>query len=382
MEIKKILSSAKEIIDDNDLCNTCLGRLFSKKLHLKSNSLLGKKIRLAIKNSESKRCYICKNAFLHLNEILEKLIKISEEYQFETFEIGIILKPSILDNDDLIRSKYKIHADSIKSDVAKEISKMFSRHTKKKVDHMMPDLLFTINLKDDSIFVRTKSLYLSGSYIKKEKGLSQKQTQCKKCYGKGCPSCSPIHTSGSASVEEIITRYIIDKFGCLQCRFTWIGGEDKNSLVLGSGRPFYVKLINPKKRQIRLPKSISLDTILIKNLGLVHKIPKMPLGFISQISAEVICNGAIHPDSLKLLKRKLQVPIVVYENTGRRTEKAIQKINIKKLTDSSFKILFWADGGLPIKRFVNGDNVAPNISALLSTQCRCDNFDFLEIKLK
>ena len=38
-----------------------------------------------------------------------------------------------------------------------------------------------------------------------------------------------------------------------------------------------------------------------------------------------------------------------------------------------------AEGGLPIKRFVTGNNITPNISTMIGTNCVPQEFDFLEI---
>jgi tRNA pseudouridine synthase 10 len=38
-----------------------------------------------------------------------------------------------------------------------------------------------------------------------------------------------------------------------------------------------------------------------------------------------------------------------------------------------------AEGGFPIKRFIVGDDVLPNISALFDTPCVAQEFDFLDI---
>ena len=59
----------------------------------------------------------------------------SKEYDFSTFSVGAIIKPSIIDRDDFIRSKYKLKGiDSIKTDITKELGKLFSRKTKKKIN--------------------------------------------------------------------------------------------------------------------------------------------------------------------------------------------------------------------------------------------------------
>ena len=68
-DYKKIVPIANQILKKYDLCENCLGRLFSKQLHLSSNKLLGKKLR---KNTNStQKCYICKNLFENLNHFLK-----------------------------------------------------------------------------------------------------------------------------------------------------------------------------------------------------------------------------------------------------------------------------------------------------------------------
>ena len=40
------------------------------------------------------------------------------------------------------------------------------------------------------------------------------------------------------------------------------------------------------------------------------------------------------------------------------------------------------EGGLPIKRFITGDDVLPNISTIFDTPCTAQEFDFLDILVK
>jgi len=39
------------------------------------------------------------------------------------------------------------------------------------------------------------------------------------------------------------------------------------------------------------------------------------------------------------------------------------------------------DGGFPIKRFVEGRDVSPNISGILKNESKCKQFDFKQIYL-
>jgi len=62
-------------------------------------------------------------------------------------------------------------------------------------------------------------------------------------------------------------------------------------------------------------------------------------------------------------------------------QKTIHKLNYKKNSLQSFTVEIEADGGIPIKRFVDGFNIIPNISSLLGIQCSCEKFDINQIYL-
>ncbi|MGI0005487.1 MAG: tRNA pseudouridine(54/55) synthase Pus10, partial [Nitrososphaera sp.] len=51
-------------------------------------------------------------------------------------------------------------------------------------------------------------------------------------------------------------------------------------------------------------------------------------------------------------------------------------------SDSEFQLTLHADGGLPIKQFVGGEEyIEPNVSRLLGAKCECVTFDVLAVKL-
>ena len=376
-EYQKIIPIANQILKKYELCDNCLGRLFSKQLHLSSNKLLGKKLKKNLNSAE--KCYICKNLLDNLNYFLKLMIDSSSNYFFSSFSLGAIIKPSVIDRDDFIRSKYKLKGiDSIKTDVSKELRKLFSRKTKKIIDLLDPDVTFTLNLKDESCQMRSKSISLSGRYIKTSRGFSQKQKSCENCYGKGCRTCDFHGISEYDSVEGIISQFLFKKFGGSTAKFTWIGGEDKSSLVLGTGRPFFVKIQNPHKRNLKLT-SVTFDFLKITNLKIIPDSPKNPLKFKSLIELKISTEDEIDSKNLKKLKDLLKHPIVVYEKSGKRSEKKVFSIKYKKNSKNTFTMFFQAEGGLPVKRFVNSDDVSPGISQILDMSCVCKEFDFLDI---
>ena len=376
----EIASIVNSILKKYDLCDQCLGRLFSKQLHLSSNKFLGKKLK---KNYISKsKCYVCKDLFCNLDHFLKLMLDLSSNYEFQTYGVGIIIKPSIVDRDDFIRSKYKLKGiDSIKTDIAKELIKLFTKKTQKTLDSFDPEITFTVNLKDESCQLHSKSITIFGKYVKSERGYAQKQTTCDNCSGTGCRVCDFHGISEFESIEGIISKLIFKKFGGTTTKFTWIGGEDKSSLVLGNGRPFFVKIKNPSKRKSKLFDE-KFNSVSVFNLKLVDTFPKKPLNFYSRIKIKISTELQINSKKLQKLKDLTTCPIVIYEKSGKRYEKKIFDLKYKKNSTNLFTIIMSAEGGFPIKRFVIGDDVSPNISSLLDNSCVAQEFDFLDIVLK
>jgi len=378
---KEIIPIAKEILKKYSLCDFCLGRLFSKKLNLSSNKMLGKKIKQEI-SFTSKKCYICKDLFEEIPSYLKKMLEISSGYEFSSFVVGTKIKPSIVDRDDCIRSEFQIRGvDSIKTGISHEISKKFSFKSKKNIDFLDPDVTFTIDFKEQTCQIRSKQLFLQGRYKKIERGLSQKQKSCSNCSGKGCRVCDFHGLTEYESVEGKISKILFAKFGGTIAKITWVGGEDKSSLVLGSGRPFFVRLQNPLRRRSTLPKIIKTDPVSIHDFKIISDVPKNPFYFTSLIQILISTEKNLLLSSLKKLKILSSTPIVVYENSGKRSEKKIFEVFFKKKSNNQFILTILAEGGLPVKRFVIGDNVVPGVAQILDNSCNCDDFDFLEIQM-
>ena len=72
----KVISKAKEVLTEYDLCEDCVGRLFAKNLELTSNKLLGKKLIKILKIKPASKCYICKNILTNLSPYLEKMLQL------------------------------------------------------------------------------------------------------------------------------------------------------------------------------------------------------------------------------------------------------------------------------------------------------------------
>ena len=380
-KLANTFSIAEKILDEYLVCHICIGRLFAKNLGLLSHEQLGKKIYNLLKKKEPTKCFICKNFLLQKNHFVNKLLEVSSEYEFSTFLVGAILKPSIIDNDDEIRSKFQLRGiDGVKTDFTNQIAKTFSRKTKTRIDYLNPEITLTIDLKSDSCQAKSKPLFLFGKYTKTERGIPQKEKPCSNCGGNGCRSCKNHGICTFDSVEGKISKLVFDKFGAEQIKIMWIGGEDKTSLVLNKGRPFFAKVINPKKRNVKLAKKMAQDKVTIHNLHLIKQNPKTSFPFKTKIQLHVDTEGSITKNDLETIRSLVQNTIAVYDK-NKRSEKSIYSVKYKLLSSNSFSLYIAADGGIPIKRFVEGIGVFPNLTDLLKTKCSCKEFDFHEVNL-
>ena len=380
-EHDKIIHQSKSILKECDLCDNCLGRFFINSTHLSSGKRLGNKIRNSINSRAVTKCYICKNLLSNADLYVKMMQNASMGYEFSTFTVGAILKQSIIERDDKLRSKFHLHGvDEIKTAVTRELGKKFVKKTKKRIDHLSPDITFTINFRTEQCNVKTKFIFLYGRYLKDKRGLSQKEESCKDCKGRGCIFCNNHGIVSFDGVEGKMAKFLYEKFKTEQVKFTWIGGEDKTSLVMGDGRPFFAKLISPKKQNIKLTKKANLNEITIHDLRKIDYIPSGSIHFKSKTKILVSTKNNIIYNKLKNLKHLVNIPIEITDY-NRQYKKTVYNLKYKKYSLRAFTVEIEADGGIPIKRFVDGSDITPNISGVIGMQCSCKKFDINQIYL-
>ena len=315
-----------------------------------------------------------------MNKLLEIILARSSGFEFDTFAIGTQIKPSIIDRDDAVRSNFKlVGSDSVKTAITGEISRRFARTTGKTLDVLDPDLTLVVDTKNETCHARSKDIVMQGRYVKTRRGFPQKQVPCANCTGKGCQTCGFHGIDCFDSVEGKISKIIISKFGCTTIRFTWIGGEDKASLVLGTGRPFFARIQNPAKRNPGLGRRIKMDFVELHGCKVLESFPQMPIRFLSTIKIRISAKDTLDTVALQRLKHALHSPVMIRADSGKYSEKRVYKVRYRRISDRDFILNIDAEGGLPIKRFVVGDNVEPGISQILGTDCKCVRFDFAKI---
>tara|TARA_B100000029_G_scaffold503367_1_gene580140 strand:- start:53 stop:1000 length:948 start_codon:yes stop_codon:yes gene_type:complete len=308
--------------------------------------------------------------------IIEKL----NDFDFKTFHIGIILKPSLLERDDFIKSKFKIQGvENLKFDIAKQLGKKISRKTHSIRTYDDPDIFIDADFKDMSCKLHTKHLVVYGRYNKTIRNISQKQSSCRSCNGVGCHNCDFKGIISSKTIESSISNFFINKFECKQVKINWIGGEDQLSLVMGNGRPFFAKLMNPKKRNRLLRKTYDLKDVYLSELQKLSVQPKGFVRFKSEVAITVQTKKPISSTQLRELKTLVNTPILDSTDEKKNFAKHIYQIKYKKSGRHQFHLDIIVDGGIPIKSLIEKSDLTPNISDLIKNRCRCQQFDFKNI---
>ena len=332
----------------------------------------------------SRPCYICQGLMDNLDVIANSILAAVKAFEFDTFLIGATLSTQIYEREDTMRARLKIRGkESIKHYLTRELGMRLARLARKKVEYRKPDITITLTVDKDNnvdVAVISRPLAFSGVYIKRSRGLPQKQDKCSSCVGKGCNSCNYSGLSGSDSVEGIIAKELVRITMGQTPKFTWIGSEDPSSLVLGSGRPFYVRVFNPKKRKLK-NKTIKGKGITAM-LNLINDIPIIQPRFIVKTKIHIKCQNMLTKKILKKIN-SLSGSKVSFENKLKIGIKSIHSVRVRQLDSNQFILTIVAEGGLMIKQLVGGEEyMKPNISDTLGAKCECVMFDILDVQLQ
>ena len=329
-------------------------------------------------------CYICRGLMDSLGVIAKSILAAVKAFEFDTFLIGATLSTQMYEREDAMRARLKIKGkESIKYYLTRELGMRLALLAGKKVEYGKPDITIILTVDKENnvdVAVTSRPIAFAGVYIKKSRGLPQKQDKCTSCGGKGCNSCNYSGLSGHESVEGIITKELVRITKGQTPKFTWIGSEDQSSLVLGSGRPFYVRVLNPKKRKLK-NKRIKGNGITAM-LSVINDKPVIQPRFTVKTRIHIKCEDVLTKKILKKLN-SLSESKVTFENKSKVSTKIIYSVRVRQLDSNQFDLTIVADGGLMIKQLVGGEEyMKPNVSEILGARCECIIFDILDVQLQ
>lgn len=309
----------------------------------------------------------------------------SDGYEFRTFQIGVSLPSSYIEREDNIRSRLKVKGrNSIKNQFLSNLREMFKRALMKEADYMSPDLRIdlVINEKNEFFFnIIPTPIVLACKYLKKRRGIAQKHKGLSVAKDQLLENDS--QCDNSFSLEEVVSEYLKQLTSGVKVKFSWIGGEDRESLVLGKGRPFFAEIIKPKRRIIP-EHSISLNEkgIELFVLSVSKNLPQYPVKFDTLTRVSIIAERLVSNKDLECLP-SLSGRTIWFRNKKRIIRRGVHSVKVDKIDGKNFELEIIAQGGLHIKQFVGGKEYCePNISTVLGLKCECLNFDIIDVWLR
>jgi len=435
-----ILEKAQRILEEKPLCDNCLGRQFAFLGYGMENKERGQaiKILLTMKGhrlsllgrpegillletlaengafsmaadllrkleeapKEGRKCFLCGNRFDILPSLVKRAIDILRDYDYDTFLVGIRIPAEIEEREDELRAKFGIeHGESIRNEFSRVLGKTLLKVTGKKVDYMKPQIVVLFNPFTDEIDLQVNSLFIMGRYRKLIRGIPQSRWLCRRCRGKGCPSCNWTGKMYPESVEELIAEPILEMTQGEDSSFHGAGREDIDARMLGSGRPFVIEIKRPRRRKLNLSE---LERVI--NERAQGKIEVMGLKYVDRESVMKIKNmesaqktyrvivefeREIDDDELEKLRNALtnitvlqQTPTrVLHRRADLTREKHIYETKIKRISSNRIELIVKCQGGLYIKELVTGDNgrTEPNVSEIIGVKAQPLELDVLGI---
>ncbi|MGC8692239.1 MAG: tRNA pseudouridine(54/55) synthase Pus10 [Thermoplasmata archaeon] len=374
-----------------ELCDSCLGRIYAMKGHGLTNRDRGRAIRVIYameKNMnyeevKAEKCSLCNNIFNDIEKFADIAIEEMKNYEFKTFLIGVRIDQSLLEKEKILHEKYGNFGESIKNELSREIGKQISVKIKRDVDLKEPDLTVIIDIDYYSAEIKSRSVFIKGRYRK---------------YVRNIPQTRWMHDKGEKSVEERIGEIAINQFKGDNFYLHGAGREDVDVLMLGNGRPFILEITNPRLRYLDL-KSIENEVneknkniIEIENLEYSNSKEVEELKskeFIKTYDLEIEMEREISYDELYSKLKSLENMIidqrtplrVIKSRSDKIRKKRIRKIEIKNIEGRVVEIEIETDPGTYIKEFAHGDNgrTTPSISSVLDQKIKIIKLDVVKI---
>jgi tRNA pseudouridine synthase 10 len=441
--IMDILEKALKMLEKYPLCDHCLGRQFAMLGHEMENNERGKTLKLALtlkahalalsKDREGfkqlkilatngffetakailqkmKRripskdfpatCFLCENKFERIDAVAEVALKRLEGYEYNSFLVGIELPVAVEEREDEFKAEFNVsHGESMRNEFRRLLGKKIAVNSVKTVDYRKPDVVLLVNPILEEVKLQINPLYIAGRYKKLVRGISQSRWLCSNCRGKGCEKCNWTGKAYPESVEEFISKPILDETGGAKASFHASGREDIDARMLGEGRPFVIEIAKPKKRFLNLKKleetinAFAKGKVEVSKLHFADKtvVRKLKTAGSAQKEYRVIIEfeKKISTGDLRLLEEKLtnvmvkqRTPLrVLHRRADLTREKYIYEVKAKKLSPKEAELRIRCQGGLYVKELVTGDEgrTTPNVSEILKNKAKPLKLDVLKV---
>ena len=424
-----IVAKTIKILEKYPLCDRCLGRLFAHLGKNLGNNERGRALKLAAimelhrrviegdKEALSKlrsvlinskiylpdlykelgieqnvaipKCFICED---RLDEIIsrfsEEIAKRVKEFNRQSFLVGAVVPKEILEKELMVSREFQLQSwESIKREIKREIGKRVQQETGAKVDFDSPQVVYIVDLVNNSIREEIRSLYVYGVYKKLGRMISQNIW---------------VRKDGSRkyklSIEDAV-RYSLPFVKASDIALHIAGREDVDVRMLGTGRALVIEYKKPSTHAIdlhELNKVLNQYTPWIKfnikmtvRREIVSRIKQGSTQAFKVYRAVIFSSRALSPQDMTIIEKQFN-NVVIKQRTPTRilTRKSdriryrrVYQVKTNYISPHLFEALIMCDGGLYVKELITGDNgrTTPSFSEALGAELKCLMLDVLYV---
>ena len=426
---ENILTTARKILPLGPICDNCLGRQFAMLSTGLTNRERGSAIKIVLameaaalndmslledlapssqsarlcidrKDEEDARCSVCLGEMRpeNLNTWANRAAEALGEMEYSTFLIGTKMSGLLAENEELLLADGgSTHAEPFKSELNREVGKLVAAKTAKQVELKKPDVVVHLNLDKNEVELQVASVYIYGRYRKLIRGIPQTRWPCRVCKGKGCERCEGTGRMYRESVDELIKPAVIEAALAEDTTFHGAGREDIDARMLGTGRPFIVEAVRPKRRTIDLYKlreeiirqaagKVEVGELEMVSGDLVEKIKEA--AYEKTYQALVSLGSEVTEEKLKLVLKELvglidqRTPTrVSHRRADKFRARNVYSADLTEVSGRSVRITIRGDSGLYIKELISGDGgrTKPSLAESLGVDAVVEELDVINV---
>ena len=412
MNLQTVSDKAKALMENEELCDHCLGRQFAQLGHglenwergaiirdiemdeLDENSFVRDNIpEEADFGKGSDECDLCENVFGQVDRYTEMVINSFDRYELETFLVGIRPPEDVFEAEEDLWEEYGVEwTEPVKTELSRLIGKEIEDRTELSVDFERADIMAVVDMRDgkERVELQVNSLLIYSQYNKYSREIPQTEWHCRHCRGSGCDECDWTGKNYPTSVQEEIMDPFLRESKAIEAKFHGNGREDVDAKCFGR-REFVLELIEPLNRDLDLEAlqeevNEGTDKIEIFETQWTHK------DKIEEIKetrtdkdyrAKIQLSEDVDGEDLKVLDQLIGT---IEQRTPERVEhrradkvrkREVYEIDYEKTGECQIEIDVKAEAGTYIKEMISSDGgrTEPSVAGLLGVDAECTHLD-------
>ncbi len=399
------VSLARNLLQAGPICDPCLGRRFALLPGRLGPAERGALLRAALgfATPAPEACWVCGGAFSRVPSWAEKAWELGQGYEFKTFLFGVHLSPRLEATEEFLSEKFPSPwAEPVRRHLNRALGQTFAEVLRgaglaAQADHARPDVQFLVDTEKDRVEIQVNPVVYYGRYRKLVRGLAQTAWTCPHCRGRGCPTCGGTGRLAQSSVEELVLPVFLEATGGTGGNLHGAGREDADARMLGRGRPFLIRVENPRRRTLDLVGVA--EEVRRRSAGAVELLDLQPatpelerkvkLGqFVKRYWARVLFSEPVSAEALARAVEGL-VGDIAQRTPQRVRHRRADIVRHRRVFSSSGRLLspteaaieLTCEAGLYVKELVSGDQggTNPSLSGLLGIPAQVMELDVLDI---